>query len=241
MCDPSLRTPIASYDVNEQDAVWRRYILNGPYQPYAYKYPTKNIYGRDYHFSILWLHKYSWLEYSVEKDATFCMVCYLFGKGSNTFVKVGWRNWNIGVEALDKHMGDVTSAHKKAQEKCNLFVQGKIIDNVIVTVSQDSLHLYKTRFIYSLRCLRFLLHQGLACRRHDENEESKNKGNFLELLNWLAGNNEEVDKVVLKNAPANCTLTSPKIQKQIIGCCSEETSNRIIEELGDDHYAIFLS
>jgi hypothetical protein len=33
-------------------------------------------------------------------------------------------------------------------------------------------------------------------------------------------------------------LTSPKIQKQIIGCCSKETTKRIIEELGDDHYAI---
>jgi hypothetical protein len=117
-------------------------------------------------------------------------------------------------------------------------VQGKPIDNVIVKVSQDSLCTYKTRLTYSLRYLRFLLHQGLACHGHDESEESKNKGNFLELLNWLARNNEEVDKVVLNNAPGNCTLTSPKIQKQIIGCCSEETTKRIIEELGDDHYVI---
>jgi hypothetical protein len=36
-------------------------------------------------------------------------------------------------------------------------------------------------------------------------------------------------------------LTSPKIQKQIIGCCSEETTKRIIEELGDDHYAIIAN
>jgi len=33
---------------------------------------------------------------------------------------------------------------------------------------------------------------------HDESEESHNRGNFLELLKWLAGNNEEVNKVVLK-------------------------------------------
>jgi hypothetical protein len=40
-CDPGLRAPIASYDVNEHDAVRRRYILNDPYRPYAYEYPTK--------------------------------------------------------------------------------------------------------------------------------------------------------------------------------------------------------
>jgi len=112
------------------------------------------------------------------------------------------------------------------------------IDTVIVKVSEKEKLEYKARLTYSLRCLRFLLHQGLACRGHDESEESHNRGNFLELLKWLAGNNEEVNKVVLKNAPGNCILTSPRIQKQFIRCCSEETTRYIIEELGDDHYAI---
>ena len=93
---------------------------------------------------------------------------------------------------------------------------------------------YKTRLTYSLRCLTFLLNQGLAFRGHDETEQSVNRGNFLELLNWFAGNNEEVNKMVLKNAPGNCTLTSPRIQKQIIRCCSKETTRSILEALGDD-------
>ncbi|XP_062186668.1 uncharacterized protein LOC133890251 [Phragmites australis] len=42
---------------------------------------------------------------------------------------------------------------------------------------------------------------GLAFRGHDENEESSNRGNFLELLKWLAANSEEVNKYVLKNTP----------------------------------------
>jgi hypothetical protein len=78
------------------------------------------------------------------------------------------------------------------------------------------------------------LNQGLAFRGHDETEQSVNRGNFLELLNWFAGNNEEVNKMVLKNAPGNCTLTSPRIQKQIIRCCSKETTRSILEALGDD-------
>ncbi|KAG2628560.1 hypothetical protein PVAP13_3KG382227 [Panicum virgatum] len=106
------------------------------------------------------------------------------------------------------------------------------------TETFTELRLYKIRLTYSIRCLKFLLHQGLAFRGHDETEESSNRGNFLELLKWLASNNEEVDKYVLKNAPGNCTLTCPDIQKKIIQCCAIETINKIIEELGDDHYAI---
>jgi hypothetical protein len=82
------------------------------------------------------------------------------------------------------------------------------------------------------------LHQGLAFRGHDESEESSNRGNFIELLKFLAGNSDEVNKYVLNNAPGNCTLTSPKIQKQIIHCCAIETRKKIIEELGDEPFAI---
>ena len=91
---------------------------------------------------------------------------------------------------------------------------------------------------YSLRCLKFLLHQGLAFHGHDESEESSNRGNFLELLEFLAENSEEVKQYVLKNALGNCTLTSPKIQKQIIHCCAIETRKKIMEEFGDEPYAI---
>jgi hypothetical protein len=86
--------------------------------------------------------------------------------------------------------------------------------------------------------LRYLLNQGLAFRGHDESEESSNRGNFIELLKWLAENNKEVDRLVLKNAPGNCILTCSSIQREIIHCCADETTKRIIEELGDDHYAI---
>jgi hypothetical protein len=85
------------------------------------------------------------------------------------------------------------------------------------------------------------LNQGLTFRGHDESEESMNRGNFLELLKWLASNNEEVDKYVFYNALGNCSLTCPNIQKEIIQCCAIETKKENIEELGDDHYAILAN
>jgi hypothetical protein len=80
--------------------------------------------------------------------------------------------------------------------------------------------------------------QGLACRGHDESENSLNKGNFLELLNWLAEIFVDVQSVVLKNAQKNCKLTAPKIQKDIINCCAKETTRIIIEDLGGEYFAI---
>ena len=68
----------------------------------------------------------------------------------------------------------------------------------------------------SVESARYLVHQGLAFRGNDESEESKNMGNFKELLKTLANQNEEVRKVILRNAPKNCQWTSPDIQKEIV-------------------------
>jgi hypothetical protein len=48
---------------------------------------------------------------------------------------------------------------------------------------------------------------------HDETKASNNAANFRELLAWLAGNFEEVNKVVLENAPQNGQIIDHKIQK----------------------------
>jgi hypothetical protein len=112
-----------------------------------------------------------------KKDSAFCFVCYLFrdlkckGKGTDTFTKDSWRNWNIGEKELLKHAGP--SAHNAAQERYSGFVNPKAtIDYQIERWSDEDLHLYKIRLTYSFRCLKFLLHQGLAFCGHDESEES---------------------------------------------------------------------
>ena len=41
---------------------------------------------------------------------------------------------------------------------------------------------YRTGLGASIDCIQFLLRQGLAFRGHDETDDSKNQGNFLELF-----------------------------------------------------------
>jgi hypothetical protein len=81
-----------------------------------------------------------------------------------------------------------------------------------------------SRLSYSIQCAKYLLRQGLASRGHDESQNS---------LNF-----EEVAKVVLKNAPKNCQLTAPQIQKEIASCCAKETTKLLIEDLGGEYFAI---
>ena len=97
--DPGERIPISRYAVNDQDDVRRGFIRQGPCQPFEHRFPTRKINGQNRSFSAVWLIKYNWLEYSIEKDAAFCFVCYLFkgrfngGPGGDVFVTNGYRDW----------------------------------------------------------------------------------------------------------------------------------------------------
>ena len=243
--DPGLRKNIMDYPPNERNPVRRAYILKKPCQPKTHDFPQRDISGRLRRFSLNWFKKWDWLEYSVEMDAAFCFVCYLFkrdveiNKGGDAFVVGGFRAWNK-PERLEKHVGGIKSAHNIAYEKyVNLRDAKKTsIEFVFDNASEVQMNEYHIRLNASLTCLRFLLGQGLAFRGHDESEESYSRGNFIELLKWLGGKVEEIRKYTFQNAPKNCQLTSPKIQKDIITCCAKETTKRIIEEVGDGYFSI---
>ncbi|XP_024038328.1 zinc finger MYM-type protein 1 [Citrus clementina] len=84
----------------------------------------------------------------------------------------------------------------------------------------------------------FLLRQGLVFRGHDESEESSNRGNFLELLKFLADHNEDIKAVTLENAPSFLKVTCPDTQKDIVSACAIDTTNAIIREMGDAFVSI---
>jgi hypothetical protein len=172
-------------DVNEPNAVRRGYIALGPCQQRDHDFPQTDIGGKR-RFKACWFDEYNWLEYSVEQDAAFCYVCYLFKEenaaGGDAFVNEGFRSWNTKCR-LKKHVGGIDSAHNTAQERFGNFVRPRTsIREHFSSISSEEKLKYKARLTYSLKCLRYILDQGLACRGHDESENSLNKGNFCELL-----------------------------------------------------------
>jgi hypothetical protein len=104
--DPGLRVSISSYDVNDQDSVRRAYIALGPRRPKMKKndFPQHETGGMR-RFNRKWFNEFNWLEYSVQKDAAYCFVCYLFKDsnkfaGGDAFIDEGFRIGTINLESV---------------------------------------------------------------------------------------------------------------------------------------------
>ena len=97
---------------------------------------------------------------------------------------------------------------------------------------------YRRRLEVSVKCLRWLIVQGMPCLVHDEKQDSLNRGNLIELLKFHAEGRPDVEDVVLDNVPKNCQMITPSIQKEIINACAKETTKAIVTEIGEECFAI---
>ncbi|XBI02896.1 hypothetical protein VPH35_131392 [Triticum aestivum] len=123
--DSGKRLPISSYHANDQDRVRRRYIDLGVFQPKDHKFEIRDFSGHPHRFCPTWFKDHKWLEYSVQEEAAFCFVCYLFkdktkSPGGDAFMNGGFNNWNLKAR-LKRHIGAVSSAHAEAPEKYDKF------------------------------------------------------------------------------------------------------------------------
>ncbi|KAL6501342.1 hypothetical protein OROHE_024989 [Orobanche hederae] len=245
--DPGIRIRILDYNPNIRDEVRRSYLLKGPCQPRNHEFPYTLFGSKHRRFNPAWFDEYSsWLEYSVNQNAAYCLSCYLLKPnigaqaGGDSFVGLGFKNWSR-KEKLRIHVGNVNSAHNQSSAKCVALMSNKQhIENVIIKHSDQSKADYKIQLNASIDCVRFLLRQGLAFIGHDEGETSKNRGNFIELLQFLADHNKSIEAVTFKNAPENLKLTSPDIQKDIVNVAATETTKLIVSDLGDDFFSVLV-
>ncbi|KAK4573404.1 hypothetical protein RGQ29_031388 [Quercus rubra] len=232
--DPGLRQKISSYHPNNHDEIRRHYLTKGPCQPILDVFPVSYFSKKPRRFRSDWYRGRKWLEYSIEKDAAFCFYCYLFGQqdigkqgGGETFVTKGFKLWNQ-VAKLDSHVGGVNSTHSQQH-----------IQSVLVKQSNKDKQDYRVQLNAIVDCIRFLLCRGLAFRGHDESQGSSDKGNFLELVQFLGDHNESINEV-LQIAPKNCKLTHPEIQKDIVNAIASETSKVIIKDLDNGFFSILV-
>ncbi|KAH7663320.1 Ribonuclease H-like protein [Dioscorea alata] len=227
IADPGLRKPIEEYDTGIRDQVRREYLLMGPCQPVGHNFPRKQQ-GKDLRsFKELWFQKFDWLEYSVEKDATYCFCCYLFKQprsdklGIDAFTKTGFSNWKKAMEVFTEHVCGVNSNHNNARRHCEDFKnQRQSVSHIFSSHSREMEIAYRARVAAVLRVIRFLLLQ--------------------EMLNWYGTEVESVGLVIKENALENNQMTSPQIQKELVRACVEETTRAIIDEIGDNHFSILL-
>ncbi|ESR41108.1 TTF-type domain-containing protein [Citrus sinensis] len=69
---------------------------------------------------------------------------------------------------------------------------------------------------------------------------SLNRGNFIELIKLLATINEEINKVVLENAPKNAQYIAPKIQKELWNILANKVQHKIRERIEDAKFCILV-
>ncbi|XP_020426588.1 uncharacterized protein LOC109950855 [Prunus persica] len=190
-----------------------------------------------------------WLEYSKEKDAAFYLHCYLFkcdfdkqGKaGSHVFTEKGFKNWRKGPDSFWDHVGQVGSLHNKATQHCtDLMNQKQHVETIVIKQTDQARINCRILLTATLDCTRYLLRQGLPFRDHDESETSSNKGNYVELLQFLVDHGEKVCAVVFENAPRNLKYIAPTIQKDLINSCAAETIDAIISDMDDAFFSILV-
>ena len=67
----------------------------------------------------------------------------------------------------------------------DLLMEKQHIQSVLVKQSNKDKQDYRVQLNAIVDCIRFLLCRGLAFRGHDESQGSSDKGNFLELVQFL--------------------------------------------------------
>ncbi|XP_061340573.1 uncharacterized protein LOC133287039 [Gastrolobium bilobum] len=82
--------------------------------------------------------------------------------------------------------------------------------------------------------------KGSSFIGHDETIDSRNRGNFIEMIKLLTSYNEKVADVVLKNAPLTAKYTSPQIQKDILYVLANKVRKHIRKEIGDSKFCIIV-
>ncbi|KAI5391632.1 hypothetical protein KIW84_076446 [Lathyrus oleraceus] len=158
----------------------------------------------------------------------------------DAFITEGFTNWKKKSERFRVHLGDVNSSHNQAWRNCQaLMKQKQHIEGVLCNQSNQVKEDYQVHLTCIIDCIRYLLAQGLAFRGNDESISSRNKGNFLELMNFLVNHSEDIYKV-WKNCRGNLKLTSPDIQKDIVKVAATVITQVILDDLGDDLFAILI-
>ncbi|XP_023755980.1 uncharacterized protein LOC111904445 [Lactuca sativa] len=127
-------------------------------------------------------------------------------------------------------------------EKNDMSALGELchIENVIEKQTTQQVMDNRLRLKVSIEAIKWLTFQGCALRGHDERPNSRNQGNFLELIKFLASYNKTVADVVLENAPQNAKYASPDIQKEILSVLATNVEKTIHDEIEMSKFCLIV-
>ena len=207
-----------------------------PVQPRNISFPRDKKNNRSFNSS--WYHKHMWLEYSVSKDAAFCYPCRLFSgvqKGDDCFITTGYRNWKNATGMCGRLMKHTQSQrHINASAAWGDFKRNQQSQTSIAsTLRQERRQQIQENRNYMKTIIELLLYcafQEISLRGHREGVNSRNKGNFLELVD-IVSNHDSVVKNRLHVGPRNALYTSHSIQDELLKILSNNVVHTICEQV----------
>nr|XP_029150692.1 uncharacterized protein LOC114925757 [Arachis hypogaea] len=118
--------------------------------------------------------------------------------------------------------------------------QSKHIDKIFDRHGDETIINNRLRLKTSIDAIRWLAFQACAFRGDDESPGSLNRRNFIELIKLLASCNQNINNVVLENAPGNAQYISLGVQKDILHIFAKKVRTKIREEIGDSKFCIII-
>ena len=248
----SLTLPDANVGINENDYIKistdrfakEEYICREPIRPVMLSYPQTHDGFQNRCFSENWYTERPWLEYNKDTDSVFCFACRLFGslKLDPAFQTYGFRNWKVALttkKGLNKHAqisGHETSMVKWEQNKLSqpidtLFSEKRRRDLELGCKDRQERHDVLPILLDITNTLA-KLHQPF--RGQNEEEESSNRGVFLEVTALLGRWNTDLSKHLEKaktNPKGYPSYTSPTSQNEMIKSCAALVRKNLIQEI----------
>jgi hypothetical protein len=191
--DPGLRQQIWEHNVNQRHEIRRAYIKAGPYQIIPSQYPKSGDKNHPRSFQPSWFNLFpSWLEYSRNKNASFCLPCFLFNKPcghptQRVFTIDGFKSWKKVRDGKNclflNHIGkDHNSFHRIAERPYkDLKNQShQHIQNVFENFTYEQITNNRLQLKASIDVVRVLAFQGVvfSLRGQDESVDSTNREIF---------------------------------------------------------------
>lgn len=185
-------------------------------------------------FQMSWLTKYTWLAGSPSLKKAFCFPCFLFdGNINEPWEKKGIeviKNFDMKAakhQSTLKHIKNFDSFHMLGRVRID-FALSSAARTYAIRQNEKVAHNRKI-LLRMIDSICFLGKQELAFRGHYEDDNSLNKGNYLELLDLLAMEESNM-RDHLENA-TGFRGTSSEIQNELIELISKKLKNTIEHEL----------
>lgn len=178
----------------------------------------------------------NWLIYSPRSNKMYCFYCWLMlSLKTNSVwgnIRIGISNFKKGIEKIKLH--EESGSHREMQNKFVVtklrLIKDKTIIHEQLRVEIEDIKRNREALKRIIDVILFLGKQNIPLRGHKETSDGKNKGNFIEFMEFL----KKYDVILadhMSNAKKNALYTSPQIQNEILNLLGQHIRKSIVTDI----------